>query len=322
LRIGVLGAARIAPAAIVRPAREVPGVEVLAIAARDEARARRFAARHGVPRVHRTYDALLADPDVDAIYNPLPNALHCAWTLRALDAGKHVLCEKPFAANEAEARRMRARADETGLVLAEAFHWRYHPLAARMREVVDSGVLGRIVHLEAAFCGPLLRPRDVRYRLDLAGGATMDTGCYPISILRFLAGAEPVVLAAEARTVPTGVDRWMRADLAFPGGATGRITCALLSREVLRISAHVRGEHGVLEVLNPVIPHVWNRLRVRTAAGVRAERVAGEATYTAQLRAFVAWVRGGPPMPTDAAHGVANMRVIDAIYRAAGLPRA
>ncbi|MDP6243823.1 MAG: Gfo/Idh/MocA family oxidoreductase, partial [Myxococcota bacterium] len=129
LRIGTLGAARITPPALVRPARELAGAEVVAVAARDPERARAFAAKHGIPRVHASYDALLADPEIEAIYNPLPNGLHCEWTLRALDAGKHVLCEKPLASNEQEATRMADAADRTGLVVAEAFHWRYHPLA-------------------------------------------------------------------------------------------------------------------------------------------------------------------------------------------------
>src|SRR2546422_5295627 len=127
LRFGILGAARIAPMALVRPAQRVPEASVLAVAARDPERARRFAARHGIPRVHPSYDALLADPEIDAIYNPLPNALHAPWTIRALAAGKHVLCEKPFAANAAEAGGMARAAERSGRGLMEAFHSRYHP---------------------------------------------------------------------------------------------------------------------------------------------------------------------------------------------------
>jgi len=321
LRFGTLGAARIAPMALLRPAGQTREASVVAVAARDPRRAERFAAKHGIPRVHPSYQALLADPEVDAIYNPLPNGLHCEWTLRALEAGKHVLCEKPLASNEDEARRMAEAAEKTGLVLAEAFHWRYHPLAARMREWVEGGELGRIRHVEAFMCVPLPLPGDIRYRLDLAGGATMDTGCYAISLVRFLAGAEPRVASAEARLSSAGVDRWMRAELRFEDGRTGRITCSLLSARLLDIRALVQGERGEMRVLNPVLPHFFHRLRVRTAAGTRTERVSGEATYTHQLRAFVKWVREGVPMPTDARHGVANMRVIDAVYAAAGLPR-
>jgi predicted dehydrogenase len=321
LRIGVLGAARIAPMALIRPARQVPEVAVVAVAARDPQRARAFADKHGIPTVHPTYEALIADPEIDALYNPLPNSLHCEWTIRALHAGKHVLCEKPLAANAAEAVRMAEAAQQSGRVLVEAFHWRYHPLAARMKEIIDSGELGAVRHVEAHLCIPLLLPGDIRYRLDLAGGATMDTGCYAVSIVRYLAGAEPEVVHAEARLSSPGVDRWMRADLRFPDGRSGCITCALFSAVLLRASARVRGDRGELTVLNPIAPHLYHRLSVRTNAGSRRERLHGDATYTYQLRAFAAAVRTGSPVPTGPEHAVANMRVIDAIYTKAGLQR-
>jgi predicted dehydrogenase len=320
VRIGILGAARIAPMALLRPARRVPEVTIAAVAARDPARARAFASKHGIARVHPTYDALLADPEVDAIYNPLPNSLHCEWTIRALHAGKHVLCEKPIAANAAEAERMAATARETGKVLVEAFHWRYHPLAARMREIIDGGDLGTVRHIEAHFCIPMLIPGDIRYRFDLAGGATMDTGCYAISIVRFLAGAEPEVMQAAAKLSSPGVDRYMAAAFTFADGRTGRMTCSLFSAALLRMAAWVRGERGELRVFNPVVPQFFHRLTVRNDQGTRVEHVRGDTTYTYQLRAFAAAVRDGTALPTGPAHGIANMRVIDAVYAKAGLP--
>ena len=319
LRIGILGAARIAPMALIRPARQVAGVAIVAVAARDPQRARAFATKHAIPRVHDTYDDLLAAADIDAVYNPLPNSLHCEWTIRALQAGKHVLCEKPIAANAAEAERMAFAAEQTGRVLVEAFHWRYHPLAARMRAIIDGGELGTVQHVEAHFCVPFLRPGDIRYRLDLAGGATMDVGCYAISIARFLAGAEPEVVAAQAQLSSPGVDRALRADLRFADGRTGRFTCALFSAVLLRASARVRGSRGEMRVFNPIAPQFYHRLTVRTDTGTRRERLRGDATYTYQLRAFAAAVRGEAPAPTGPADAVANMRVIDAAYVKAGL---
>ncbi|MFQ5668296.1 MAG: Gfo/Idh/MocA family protein [Candidatus Binatia bacterium] len=319
LRIGILGAARIAPMALVRPARHAPETAVVAVAARDPQRAQAFAAKHGIARVHPTYDALLADPEIDAVYIPLPNSLHCTWTGRALEAGKHVLCEKPIAANAAEAEHMAEVAARTGRVLMEAFHWRYHPLAARAKAVIDAGELGAVRHVEAHLCVPLLRPGDIRYRLDLAGGATMDVGCYTISIVRFLAGAEPEVIHAEARLSSPGVDRAMEAHFRFPDGRTGRMTCALLSPVLLRVSARVRGERGQLSVLNPIGPHFFHRLTVRNDVGTRTERLRGDATYTHQLRAFAAAVHHGAPVPTGPADAVKNMQVIDAVYAKAGL---
>jgi predicted dehydrogenase len=321
LRIGVIGAARIAPMALVRPARMLPEVEVVAVAARDPRRARKFASKHGIGRVHADYDALLADPDVDAVYNPLPNGLHCDWTIRALEAGKHVLCEKPLASNAEEARRMAEAAEKMGRELVEAFHWRYHPLAGRMKEIVDGGALGAVRHIKASLCFPMPLPGDIRYRYDLGGGATMDLGCYTISILRFLAGAEPEVVHAEAALSSPQVDRAMKADFRFADGRTGHIHCSLLSSALFRVRAMVQGEEGELSVVNPMAPHLFHRLTLRTAAGKKTEKVPGDATYTCQLRAFAAHVRGEERMPTDAAHGVANMQVIDAVYDAAGLQR-
>ncbi len=319
LRIGVLGAARITPMALLRPARLVPGVEVVAVAARDRERAGAFARKHGIARTHDSYEALLADPEVDAVYNPLPNSHHGLWTIRALDAGKHVLCEKPLAANADEAEAMAAAARRNGRVLMEAFHWRYHPLAARMRAILDSGELGTTRHVEAHFAVPLWIPGDIRYRWDLAGGALMDTGCYAISILRFLAGAEPTVRRARAQLSGPKVDRAMQADFVFPDGRTGRITCSLFSSTILRARARVHGDLGMMDVFNPVAPQVAHRLTVVTASGKRRERVPGPASYTGQLEAFRQAI-GGAPVPTSPEHGIANMRVIDAVYHEAGLP--
>jgi predicted dehydrogenase len=319
LRIGILGAARIAPMALIRPAREVTGVEVTAVAARDAARAEKFAAKHGIAQVHKSYGALVSDPSLDAIYNPLPNGLHAEWTIRALEAGKHVLCEKPIASNASEAAQMADAAERTGRVLVEAFHWRYHPLAARMREVVQTE-LGEIQHIEAALCFPLPRFSDIRYSWELAGGAMMDAGCYTVNMVRWLAGAEPEVVSAHAKLARPNVDRFMRAELRFADGRTARVTASLFSARLLTVALRARGSAGEMRVLNPLAPHFYHKLAiVRPGRRVR-ERIAGQATYTHQLRAFLDHVRGGARMSSDARDGVRNMSVIDAIYRAAGLP--
>ena len=322
LRIGVLGAARIAPSAIVKPARAIEGAEVVAVAARDEAKARGFAAKHGIPTVHQSYDALIADPDVDAIYNPLPNGLHGAWTVRALEAGKHVLCEKPFTANAAEAREVAAVADaarERGTVTMEAFHWRYHPLATRLLDLVNGGDLGRLERVEAVMLAPLLRSSDIRWQLALAGGSMMDMGCYPASFARTMAQAEPEVTHAEARLRSPGIDRYLRAELRFPNGATGRITCGMLSAPGIGLSARMRFERGDVRVLNPFAPQYFCRLSVRGPTGRKREKVVRTPTYNFQLEAFVDAVRDHTEPVTGTAFAIANMELVDACYRAAGL---
>ena len=318
LRIGILGAARIAPLALVRPARRVAGATVMAVAARDPQRAATFAARHGIPRVHRTYDALLADPEVEAVYNPLPNSLHAKWTIRALEAGKHVLCEKPFAARVTEAEAMAAAAGRAGRVLMEAFHYRYHRLFARLREILRAGELGALRHLEANLCIPIVQPNDIRWRADLAGGALMDAGCYTVHLLRHLAEAEPEVVSARAIWTRGGVDRWLTAELRFPENRTARLTCALLSATLVRVSARAVGDGGTLGVINWVAPQFFHRLRVVTPSATRVERVRGAPSYDEQLLAFIAAVRHGTPVPTDPPDAIANMRAIEGIYAAAG----
>jgi predicted dehydrogenase len=319
LRIGCLGAARIAPAALIKPARNCAGAVVAAVAARDRARAEAFAARHAIPKVYGSYQDLVEATDLDAVYVPLPNGLHAEWTLAALAAGKHVLCEKPLAANAHEAQRVAEAAARSGLVVMEAFHWRYHPLATRLMEVVTSGDLGPIERIEATLIFPLFNPSDIRWRLDLAGGALMDAGCYPVHIVRTLAGAEPVVSSARAKVRTPGVDRWIRAELDFADGRTGRVTAGLWSTSIVRAQARVTGRRATMSVINPLAPQLFNLITVRGPSGSRLERVRGRPTYEYQLEAFVSAIRDGRPVPTGPGDSVANMTVIDSIYRAAGL---
>jgi predicted dehydrogenase len=319
LRIGCLGAARIAPAALIKPCASNAGVVCAAVAARDPGRARAFAAKHNIAKVHESYEALLADDEIDAVYNPLPNGLHGRWTLRALAHGKHVLCEKPFAANADEAQRVSDATDQSGLVVMEAFHWRYHPMAARLLEIIDSGELGDVRRVEAALCFPLPRFKDIRWQLPLAGGALMDAGCYPVHMVRTLAGAEPTVVRASARLRSPGVDRRMEAEFSFADGRTGGILTSMWSSTLLRLRVVVTGSKAVMRVFNPTNPHMFNRVSVSGANGRRHERVPGGPTYNYQLEAFRAATQDGVPTLTPPSNAVANMRVIDAIYLAAGL---
>jgi predicted dehydrogenase len=320
LRIGVLGAARIAPSAVIKPARDVEGVRVVAIAARDRARAASFADKHGIPTVLDGYAELVTSPDVDAVYNPLPNGLHGRWTVAALEAGKHVLCEKPFTANQDEAEVVADVAARSGKVVMEAFHYRYHPLARRVREIVESGEIGQLRHVEAWNCFPLPRFSDIRYRWDLAGGALMDAGCYAVHMVRLAGLGEPNVLDAHSELHGDQIDRVTRAMVRFPEGHTGRLTCSMWSRTLLRLSLTAVGTEGEVRVLNPTAPQFGHRLTVRGPQGRRSERLTRRPTYSFQLEAFRDAVDGRVEAnltpPSDA---VANMAVIDDIYRAAGL---
>ncbi len=297
----------------------MPDAEVVAVAARDPKRAREFADAHNIPRVLATYDDLVNDPELDVIYNPLPNSLHCQWSIAALRAGKHVLCEKPIASNALEAEQMARTADETGNILGEAFHYRYHPLADRVRGLISDGTLGRLVRVEGHFAVPIPET-NIRFDWNLAGGATMDLGCYPLHMIRYFSGVTPRVIRAKAETGPKNIDIATDAELELEGGATAKMTCAMKKDSVINATFMARGKRGELRVINPIAPHRGHQLIVKTGAGEQTETVPGDSTFTHQLRAFVKAVRGGAKFPTDGADGIINMRVIDDVYRAAGLP--
>ena len=323
LRIGVLGAARIAERGIAVPARDT-GSRLVAIAARDPARAGAFARAHGVERVLPTYADVLADPDVEVVYNPLPNALHGPWNLAAVAAGKHVLSEKPFASNAEEAAEVRDAARAAGVTVMEGFHHLYHPVVRRLLDLVDAGELGDVVHVEATIA--MLPPGDgdPRWSLELAGGALMDLGCYGLHALRSLApwtGGEPVPDAARAgeRAGAPGVDEWLHADLHFPSGATAAVRCSMVHPD-RDFSLRIVGSRGEATAPAFVEPNRDDRVVVRTPAGTRTEHLGTRSSYTYQLEALIAAHRGGPPVPTDADAVVATMTLGDRCCRRAGLP--
>jgi predicted dehydrogenase len=316
----VLGAARIAPSALIKPAKDNAEVVVAAVAARDGSRARAFAAKHGIARVHESYQALIADPDLDAVYNPLPNGLHGKWTRAALAAGKHVLCEKPFTANAAEAREIADLAAKSDRVVMEAFHYRYHPLALRTEQIIASGELGKLERVEAALCFPLPKFSDIRYNYSLAGGAMMDAGCYAVHMARTFGGSTPEVVSAQAKLRDPQVDRAMTAELRFAEGHTGRVRCSMWSSRLLEITAHVVGDRGEVRLFNPVTPQFFHRLSIRSSDGKRVERFPRRPSYAYQLDAFAGAVLRGEPVKTTPTDAIENMTVIDGIYRAAGLP--
>ena len=321
VRMGILGAARIAPFAVLKHARNLDSVEVVAVAEEyhPEQHLQRYAKRYGIPETYRSFDALLANPDIDAVYIPLPIGMHANWCIKAIQAGKHVLCEKPFAANAAEAERVLRVAEQTDLVVAEAMHFRYHPLVNRVREVIRSGEIGNIERIDATFCAywPFT---DFRFNYETGGGGTIDMGCYPIGFIRAISEEEPTVLEAKAGLHGVLIDRWMRATMQLPSGGHVRLLVSMRSRHVFSLSIKIRGSAGTISVFNYVKPEVGHRLKVRSEAGVRRERVPGGSTYGAQLAAFAEGVRTSTQPVTTVADSVKNMRVIDAVYLAAGLP--
>jgi predicted dehydrogenase len=322
LRIGTLGSSRISKPALIEPSASVAEVTVAAVAARDLARAEAFALGHGIPKAYGSYQELLADPDIDAIYNPLPNSLHGPWTLRAIAAGKHVLCEKPFASNADEAAQVVRAASASGLVVMEAMHYRYHPLIRRLSEVV--GEFGPVRHIQCWTSFAIINPGDIRYDYGLAGGALMDGGCYAIDCLRLLGGDEPSVTGALADPVGPGsggavADRSLAVRLAFPGGATGWFESTFTRDGEFRADLHVICRDGLVHLDNFIFPHRGRLVATRDGTVVADESGDGDSTYVHQLRAFAAAITSGDAAPTSAEHALVTMRLIDDAYRAAGL---
>lgn len=323
LRIGVLGAARIAELSIVGPARAT-GHRLVAVAARDRGRAEAFAAAHGVERVVGSYADLVADPEIEVVYNPLANSLHGPWNLAALRAGKHVLTEKPSASNAAEAAEVHEAAAKAGTVFMEGFHYLFHPVTRRLHELLGSGELGDLRHVETVVAMPAPPDSDVRWSLALAGGALMDLGCYSLHAQRVLApwaGGSPRLVAARGgeKAGTSGVDEWLDAELEFPDGATGSARCHM-AHDTWQMSCRVVGSRGEATAVNFVQPHLDDRVVVRTAAGERTEELGRRSSYTYQLEAFAAQLRHGVRSALDADDALTTMRLIDDCYRAAGFP--
>lgn len=305
---------------MINPAQGNPDVVVAAVGARDPASAEAFAAEHGIARAHGSYEALIDDPDVDAVYVLVPTSMHGKWTKAALAAGKHVLVEKPFTANAAEAQEIADLAAKSDRVVMEAIQFRHHPLTLRVEEIIASGEIGTLQRVDVTLCVLLPKFKANCYNYALGGGAMMDASSYVVNMARTFGGSTPEVVSAQAKLQKPQVDRAMKADLRYAEGHTGRLRCALWSGNLFRASAKVVGDDGELRWLSPAAPNVFPRLSVRSADGKRSERFSRRPTYSFQLESFAAAVLRGEVVRTTPEDAVQNMSVIDAVYRAAGLP--
>lgn len=319
-RIGLLGASRIARTAVIPPAMGNPHFVVAAVAARDPERARAYAADHDIAHVADDYEALVRRDDLDVIYNALPPAGHKRWTIAALQAGKTVLCEKPFARDAGEARDMVEAAETNGGLLLEAFHYRFHNVVRAAVALAHEGALGQLKTAEAVFEAPIPRtPGELRWSAEQGGGALMDLGTYTVHALRSVIGTEPVVTGATG-VFEGGVDAAMRADLQFPGGVEGVIACSMTAAAP-RATLTLAGSRGTMEIVNFLAPQLGCRFTTVIDGQERKHGVEGPSTYAAQLSHLHEVMAGKVKPLTGGADAVANMSVVDAIYRAAGGPR-
>jgi xylose dehydrogenase (NAD/NADP) len=313
VRWGILSTARI-NCAVIPPAHASPKVELLAVASRDEARAAEYARTWEIPRAYGSYEELLADPEIEAVYISLPNGLHCEWSIRALEAGKHVLCEKPLSRRAAEVEEAFDVADRAGRFLMEAFMYRHNPQTVRLRELVDGGAIGELQLVRAAFSFALSDEANVRMRPELEGGALMDVGCYCVSGSRLLAG-EPERVYGEQLVGPTGVDVRFHGTMRFPGGVVAHVDCGMVMP--LWDELEAVGTEGSLFLDDP-----WHcrtpAIELRRPDGV--ERIAVEPvadSYALELENLSDAIRGrGEPL-LGRADAVGQARAIEALYRSA-----
>lgn len=324
VRWGILSTANIGQKRVIPAIQQSSNGSVAAIASRDIERARQTAAELNIPRAYGSYEELLADPEIDAIYNPLPNNMHAPWSIKAAEAGKATLCEKPLASDAAEAQQIVDVFDEQGVLLAEAFMYRFHPRTRMIKQLIDEGALGSIRIMHASFTfwmTPERRVDDIRLQKEMAGGALMDVGCYCVNMMRLMTGEEPLRATAQARWGNSGVDEAMVGTLEFPSGALGHFDCGFDS--VFENAYEIRGDKGRLWVEKGFVAepdaeqviHVW-REDVHEAIvipGVDHYRLMVEDFAGALLD-----IREPKYAPQDA---VENMRVIDQLYLSAQAQR-
>jgi predicted dehydrogenase len=296
---------------------------VAAIASRDAQRAAQIARDFGIGRSYGSYQALLDDPGIEAIYNPLPNHLHVEWTVKALEAGKHVLCEKPIALHAADAQAIVEARDRTGMRVVEAFMVRFHPQWQRVRSLVRDGRIGTVRAIQSAFVFSVLDPKNIRNQADIGGGALYDVGCYPIVTARYLYESEPErVIALVDHDARLGVDRLTSGMLAFPNGRHLTFVSSLQLAPYQRVV--VLGSDGRIELAVPFTPHKDHACRVIIDSGkaldggsAEFEEFAPLDQYAAQCDLAVAVFRGEAEQEFPIEDAIANMRIIDALYRSA-----
>jgi predicted dehydrogenase len=287
---------------------------VQAVASREYTRALEWAKEHGIPRAFGSYEDMIRSGEVDAIYNPLPNSLHAEWTIKALEAGIPVLCEKPFGVNAVQAREMVAVARRTRRLLAEAFMYRFHPIYDQVLEVIDSGVIGPVISIRSAFTFRLGDRNNIRASAELAGGALMDVGCYCVNLARRVAGCEPVRAHAFERR--TTVDDTLIGALEFPNGVLAQFECGIESYH--RGRAEIAGENGMILLESPWFPgEETARFTVRHGDHEEEIIATGANSYHLEVEDFVRAYRTHQPPRWPAEDAVANMAVLDALYASA-----
>jgi xylose dehydrogenase (NAD/NADP) len=317
LNWGIISTARIGRRTVIPAIQASYNGRVLGVASRELSNVKNFAANLSIPRAYGSYEALLEDEDIDAVYIPLPNSMHRDWTIKAADKGKHVLCEKPMALNAVECVEMEHAAEVNHVKLMEAFMYRFHPRMERLIDLVRSGEIGRLGTIHTAFTFRLDDKSNIRYQPELGGGALMDVGCYCVNIIRTLTGREPDAVSASAQWTTSGVDGRLAGTLYFDDGATGLFDCALTMES--RQLCQVAGSDGFLDVPYPFRPGK-SSCEVYEYHGdklVKTHSNEGVDQFQLMVEHFADSILNNRPVRYPPCEATANMRVIDALYRSA-----
>jgi predicted dehydrogenase len=316
IRWGILSTANIGRAAVIPAIQSSKNGEVAAVASRDAQKGLEFAARLGIPKSFGSYEALLDDPDIDVLYIPLPNSLHYEWTIKAAKAGKHILCEKPLALSAMQCQEMNAAAKEYGVVLMEAFMYRFHPRTEKVIELVQAGAVGPLQMVQSSFTFRLTRPDNIRLRADLGGGALMDVGSYCVNISRTLAGEEPVEVQAIAKWTASGVDAQLAGTLRFANGLMAQFDCALtLARRESYIAA---GTDGYYFAPAAFLPGKEDIQLIEFRDGKETQHpFSGSDEYQLMVEHFSECVLRREQPRYSVLEAAANMRVIEMLYQSA-----
>jgi xylose dehydrogenase (NAD/NADP) len=314
LRWGLLSTANI-NRSVIPPLRNSPRNRLVAVASRNKARADEYARKWDIPQTYGTYEELLAAPDIDVIYNSLPNGMHAEWTIKAAQAGKHVLCEKPLGVTPAEVDAMADAAQKAGVYVTEAFMYRHHPQTLKVKELVDNGAIGKLLMVRGAFTFTIARETDIRLNKELSGGSIWDVGCYPISYIRYIVGAEPTEVFGSQNTSASGVDETFIGQMRFPNGMYGNFDSGF--RAPFRTHIEIVGNEGIITVPRPFKPDIEGRILLTKGDQTETITSEREELYLGEVEDIADAILSGQPPRISMAHSRANVATIVALLQSA-----
>jgi xylose dehydrogenase (NAD/NADP) len=318
LRWGLLGTARINQA-VIGPLRSSKNSQLMAVASRNRNNAERYADYNTIPRYFNNYESLINDKEIDVIYISLPNNLHCAWSIMAMEAGKHVLCEKPLSTSTNDADKIIEAAKRTGMVIAEAFMYRHHPQTLLVKKMTNEGALGNIQLISGSFCYTNTRQNNIRLDPELGGGSLWDVGCYPISYARFITGEEPFEVYGNQIQGPTGVDVLFAGQLHFPSGVVAQFDCSFISPR--KSCMEITGDRSRITINTPYKPGLKTKIIVANDQQKKKLSVLGADLYSGEIEDIEQAIIAGAPTRISLHESRANIKTIEALYLSAKLSR-